>query len=166
VVHVTGYTALQSRSPVAYRKLVGRIRAAGALLSLDPGSAGFIADYGAEAFLDLADGADFFFPNLDEGRILTGEDAPDDIVRALAARFGLVALWLPDGSAVAGRRTGKLVHSERVATRFVDPVGAGDAYSAGFLCGWLHSPSVAVASRRGVRVAALALAVVGGRPSR
>lgn len=165
-VHLTGYNLVQTRSPVAYRKLVARIRAAGALLSLDPASSGFISEFGPAAFLDLVEGADLFFPSLDEGQILTGEDDPEVIVRTLAERFGVVALVLPDGSSIAGRRTGKLVRSDAVATRFVDPIGIGDAYSAGFLCGWLHSPSLALASRKAVKVAALAMSVVGGRPSR
>ncbi|BDZ51804.1 sugar kinase [Frondihabitans sucicola] len=165
-VHLTGYTVVTSRSPVAYRRLVSRIRAAGALVSIDPASSGFIADYGPQAFLDIVEGADLFFPSLDEGRLLSGEEEPEDVVRALAARFGVVALALPDGSSVAGRRTGKLVHSPPVASRFVDPIGVGDAFSAGFLCAWLQSPSLAMASRKGVKAAALALGVVGGRPAR
>lgn len=165
-VHLTGYAVFESKSPVAYRKLVTRIRSAGALVSLDPASSGFISDYGPDAFLDLVEGADLFLPDLDEGRLLTGSKDPDVIVRTLAKRFGVVALCLPDGSAVAGRSTGKLVHSAPVASRFIDPIGAGDAFSAGFLSGWLHSPSLALASRQAVKAAALSLGVVGGRPSR
>lgn len=166
VVHLTGYTVLESRSPVAYRRLVGRIRAAGARLSLDPASAGFIREYGPAAFLDLVSGADLFFPSLDEGRLLTGEEEPEAVVRSLAERFGVVATALPDGSSVAGRASGPLTVTETAASRFVDPIGAGDAFAAGFLCGWLHSPSVALSSRKAVKVAAFAMAVVGGRPSR
>jgi sugar/nucleoside kinase (ribokinase family) len=165
-VHFTGYSVVQSRSPVAYRRLVSRIRAAGALVSIDPASSGFIAEYGPDAFLDLVEGADLFFPNLDEGRLLSRETEPEAIVRSLAQRFEVVALSLPDGSSLAGRRRGKVVHSAAAATRFVDPIGAGDAYDAGFLSAWLHSPSLALASRKAVKATALALAVVGGRPSR
>ncbi|ARC57642.1 2-dehydro-3-deoxygluconokinase [Frondihabitans sp. 762G35] len=166
IVHLTGYSIVHSRSPVAYRRLVSRVRAAGALVSIDPASSGFIAEFGPDAFLDLVEGADLFFPNLDEGRILTGLDDPDDIVRALQPRFGVVALTRPGGSAVVARAGGKLVHAASSATRFLDPIGAGDAFAAGFLCGWMSSPSVALAARKGTKLAALAYTIVGGRPSR
>lgn len=166
IVHVTGYSIVQERTPVAYRKLVSRVREAGALISVDPASSGFIADFGPAAFLDLVDGADLFFPSLDEGRLLTGLQEPDDIVHALAERFGAVALTLPTGGAVAGKQGAKLVHAAPASSRLVDPVGTGDGFSAGFLAGWLHSPSVALSTRRGTNTAARVRAVVGGRPSR
>ncbi|ROQ39443.1 sugar/nucleoside kinase (ribokinase family) [Frondihabitans sp. PhB188] len=166
IVHTTGYTVVASRTPVSFRRLVTRVRSAGALVSVDPATSGFIEDFGAAEFLDVTGGADLFFPSLDEGRLLTGLRAPDEVLRALLPRYGVVAMFLPDGSAIAGRTGSKLVHSPRVATRLVDPVGAGDAFRAGFLGGWLHSPSLALSTRKGVKVSAQALAVVGGRPSR
>jgi sugar/nucleoside kinase (ribokinase family) len=166
IVHFTGYNIVHSRSPVGFRKLIGRVRAAGSLVSLDPASSGFIADFGPSAFLDLVEGTDLFFPNLDEGRLLTGVTEPEEIVRALLPCFGVVAMPLPDGSALVGRTGASLVHAAPVARRLVDPIGAGDAFAAGFLEAWLHSSSLAIAARRGVKAAALALSVVGGRPSR
>jgi sugar/nucleoside kinase (ribokinase family) len=166
IVHFTGYNIVHDRSSVAFRRLVARIRAAGALVSIDPASSGFIADYGADAFLDLVEGADLFFPNLDEGRLLTGLTDADEIVQALLPRFGVVAAPLPDRSAVAGRQGTKLAHAAPVAARLVDPIGAGDAYVAGFLSSWLSSSSVAIANRRGVKLMAQSFSVVGGRPLR
>lgn len=166
VVHVTGYSIVNAPAPEAFARLAARVRAAGALLSVDPASSGFIAEYGAADFLELVAGADLFFPSLDEGRLLTGLAQPDEIVRALGQSFGTVALTLPDGGVVAGRRGAKLVHGAPATTRLVDPVGSGDAFSAGFIAGWLHSPSVALSARRGTKTAGLARAVVGGRPSR
>ena len=63
-------------------------------MSVDPGSAGFLEDFGAERFLDLIAGAAIFLPNLDEGRLLTGLDNPEQIATALGERFPVVALTL------------------------------------------------------------------------
>ncbi|RKR73035.1 carbohydrate kinase family protein [Frondihabitans australicus] len=166
IVHLTGYSIVQDPTPDAFQHLVARVRAAGALLSVDPASSGFVSSFGPAAFLDLVDGADLFFPSLDEGALLTGRDDPDAIVQELLPRFGAVALTLPDGGAVAGRRGGKLVHAAPSTVRLVDPVGTGDAFSAGFLAAWLKSPSLALSVRRGTKLAARARAVVGGRPAR
>jgi sugar/nucleoside kinase (ribokinase family) len=166
VVHLTGYSIVHAPTAEAFSGLASRVRTAGALLSVDPASAGFIAEYGPAAFLELVAGSDLFFPSLDEGRLLTGLADPDEIVRELGRSVGVVALTLPDGGVVAGRRGAKIVHGAPAATRLVDPVGSGDAFSAGFIAGWLHSPSVALSARRGAKAAGLARAVVGGRPSR
>ena len=43
------------------------------------------------------------------------------------------------------------------AVAVVDPTGAGDAFAAGFLAGWLRGESVGVALRRGVVGASFAI---------
>jgi sugar/nucleoside kinase (ribokinase family) len=166
LVHLTGRSIVQDPAPTAFRALADRVHDAGGLLGVDPTSSGVIRDVGVADFLDLVDGADLFFSGLDEGRLLTGRDDPDTIVTALLPRFGAVALTLPDGGAVAGRLGTPLVRAAPSTVRLVDPVGTGDAFSAGFLASWLQKPSLALAVRRGTKLAARARAVVGGRPAR
>ncbi|GAA4677756.1 carbohydrate kinase family protein [Frondihabitans cladoniiphilus] len=165
VVHFTGYSFDVAGDASAVRGLIARIHAAGALASFDPGAVGLVGEIGAEAFSQLVEGVDLFFVTLAEGRLLAGVDDPDAVVRKLRGRFGVVALLLPDGGAVVGRRGAKTVHAAPVATRSADPIGAGAAFVAGFVASWVRSPSLAIAARRGTKLAALALATVGGRPA-
>jgi len=46
----------------------------------------------------------------------------------------------------------------------VDTTGAGDAFAAGFLASWLMHPEPETALAAGNRLAARAVAQVGGRP--
>lgn len=66
----------------------------------------------------------------------TGE--PEYIAEELAARFGChtVAVTLSRGGAVCLHK-GKLLRSQALHTTEVDRLGAGDAFSAGFLFGYL-----------------------------
>lgn len=46
--------------------------------------------------------------------------------------------------------------------RTIDPTGAGDAFTAGFLAKWVKSHQLVASGRSGVAVAARA--AIGGRP--
>ncbi|MBM9503339.1 sugar kinase [Streptomyces sp. KK5PA1] len=85
----------------------------------------------------LADRADLVFVGLDEAQALWGAriTAPAD-VRALLP--GPALLVVKDGALAATAFDGRAVHTEpALPTEVVEPVGAGDAFAAGFLAG-LH----------------------------
>ncbi len=164
LVHFTGYTVAQSRSPVALRRLLGRAREVGALVSVSPGSASVVRRFGPPAFLAAVEGADLFFPSRETARELTGLDQPAGSAEALAARFGVVAVVTDDGGATVATRGLPPVTIDGVATRWVDSVGLVDAFSAGFIAAWSTSRSLGVAGRSGARAAARAAGVAGGRP--
>ena len=161
VIHITGHALLNDAGAEGIASLIARARAAGVTVSVAPGSAGFIADYGPERFLAAMAGADILFPSLDEGRLLTGLDAPEDIVDALD--FPTVILTLGVAGVIvrhAGGSTG--VHA--VVAPVTDPTGAGDAFCAGYLDAWVRSGDPVEAARAGAVVASGAVGVIGGRP--
>jgi sugar/nucleoside kinase (ribokinase family) len=163
IIHFTGYSLFGSPQRAA---AIARLfeRAADTPISVDPGSVGFIADFGAERFLDAIDGAAFLFPNLDEGRLLTGLDDPLAIALSLAQRFDTVALTLDaDGVIVAQRGIG-VERLPAVPALIVDPTGAGDAFSAGFLAEWVRSGDPIAAGRAGAVAGSWAVATIGARP--
>ena len=164
LVHFTGYTVAQSRSPVALRRLVGRAREAGALVSVAPGSASIVRRFGASAFLAAVHGADLFFPSDETARELTGLDDPVASATALAEQVGAVAIVADDGGAVVVSRGQQPVVVDGVVSRWVDSVGLVDAFSAGFIAAWATTGSLGVAGRSGARAAARAAGVAGGRP--
>ena len=164
LVHFTGYSVVQSRSPVALRRLVGRVRDAGALVSVDPGSASVVRRFGAAAFLSAVEGADLFFPTDETARVLTGSSDPTESATALAERFGVVAVVGVDGGATVVSAGAVPVTIAPVTSRTVDSVGLADAFSAGFIASWSTSGSLGVAGRSGARAAARAVGVAGGRP--
>jgi len=164
VLHITGHALLNDAGAAGIAEVIRRAREAGVTVSIAPGSAGFIADYGIAAFLGGVAGADILFPSLDEGRLLTGLDDPERIAAALAATFPTVVLTLgTDGLAVAQGVT--VTRVPAVIASVVDPTGAGDALCAGFLAEWVHSGDAIAAALAGVQVAARAVGVIGGRPT-
>lgn len=192
ILHLTGYSLFDALSPRALRELVDRAHAHDALVSLDPGSVGFIADFGVERFRKAIAGVDVLLPNLDEGRLLAGvgpeAEAPDIAVALLELAPAVLLTCGAAGVTIAeraGSGEGRIVDAgqgaptERAAlggpaarvlslpgeaVPTVDPTGAGDSFTAGFLADRLHDADLADAAREGQRVAAIAVSRVGARP--
>jgi sugar/nucleoside kinase (ribokinase family) len=161
VLHITGHALLNDAGAPGIAALIGRARAAGVTVSVAPGSAGFIADYGPERFLGAMAGADILFPSLDEGRLLTGLDSPEDVAGAL--EFPTVVLTL-GAAGVIVRHPGGSTGVHAVVVPVVDPTGAGDAFCAGYLDAWVRTGDPVESARAGALVASRAVGVIGGRP--
>ena len=164
IVHFTGYSVFQGSNQAAIPRLIERAHQRGVLVSVDPASAGGLGDFGTERFLDLVAGADLLFPNSDEGIALTGLNEPNRVAQALSEHFPLVALTHGKDGVVIAQRGQENLRVEALRTDAVDPTGAGDAFTAGFLASWLEDRDVERAAHAGVALAARAVAAVGGRP--
>lgn len=166
LIHFTGYSLFgDPRRAQAIARLFSRARTAGVVVSVDPGSVGFIGDFGVDRFLDAIDGAAFLFPSLEEGKLLTGLDDPLAIALSLAQRFDVVALTLDADGVIVARRGVGVDRIAAVPAVIVDPTGAGDAFAAGFLAEWVRSADPVLAARAGAQAGAWAVATIGARPT-
>ncbi len=164
ILHLTGYSIIDSRAPAAMRQLIERALNLGVVVSVDPGSAGYIADFGVKKFLATIDGVDVILPNLDEGRLLSGVTDAVDVTAALSERFAVVALTIGADGVVVAQRGHRSHNVPALTSKIVDPTGAGDAFAAGFLKSFAKDRNALDAAKAGVRTAARALSVIGGRP--
>lgn len=164
LLHVSGYSVVDGFGVAGTRELFDRAATAGVPVSVNPGSIGFISDFGAARFLDAIRGASALFLSAEEARLLTGEPDADAAARVLGASFPLVALTRgSEGVLVAGDGAAPVAVPAR-AVRSVDPTGAGDAFIAGFLEAWLRTGDAVAAAEAAVSVAARAVTAIGGRP--
>jgi 2-dehydro-3-deoxygluconokinase len=114
-----------------------------------------------ELLAGLAQAADIVFVGLDEARALWGEDLHDHNDVRLFLRAPPI-LVVKDGPRAATAFHGDV--STRVpalAVDVVEPVGAGDAFAAGFLAGLLRGEPMERCLRLGHVTAASALSVTG-----
>ena len=163
-LHLSGYTLSGGSRREAATKALRLAREAGMTVSVDPSSVPLLESVGPERFLGWTRGADLLFPNLAEGKTLTGERDPDLILKKLLPYYRAVALKLgPEGAAYSDG-TGDTLRVSAAPARVEDTTGAGDAFSAGFLADWLARGSTEEALRRGAGVAARAVGRVGARP--
>jgi ribokinase len=144
-LHLSGYTLLDPGPRDAGLAALEAAVAAGCTVSVDPASTGPLTRYGVDRWLADTSGATLLLPNADEARLLTGCADVGDAARALARRHRIVAVSLgPDGALWASGDD--LVHRPAHPTDVVDTTGAGDAFAAGLLAGWLGTPEVSPAA--------------------
>lgn len=120
--------------------LFARVKAAGKILCADTTKRknGETVSDAACAFRHL----DYFFPNLDEAKLLTGCDEPDAIADAfLAAGVKNVALKLGGGGCLLKNAREQYVVPVYPVSECLDTTGAGDNFAAAFIAAVLEGRS-------------------------
>lgn len=163
LVYLSGYSLL-SLSDSIVKNLIFRAHELGAQVACDPGSAGFIEDFGVRRFLAALSGIDILLPNLEEGRLLSGEDRPELICSFLAERFETVALTMGNQGCAVQHRD-EFFRVAATEAEVIDPTGAGDAFAAAFLAAKLAGKNLEAAAAAGIRQGAIAVTLSGGRPT-
>jgi ribokinase len=113
-----------------------------------------VADYPLEL-------VDYFILNKIEGKMMTGEQEPDSIMRSMLERYPGAATLLTlgkDGVIYGDSKTTEYVAAERVVP--VDTTGAGDTFVGYFLASLMSGAEV----RRALQIACRASAICVTRP--
>jgi 2-dehydro-3-deoxygluconokinase len=162
LLHVTGITAMLSAScRASVTRLLELARAAGTAVSLDPNlrrQLGTPQRWRAVVG-PLLPQADLVFAGADELAVLTGRPAAEAATDLVSAGVGTVVVKGADKSATAHTGAGTAVQPA-FDVPAVDPVGAGDAFAAGYLSAWLRGLPTARALAEGAAAAALAVQCV------
>lgn len=158
LVHLSGITpALSADCAALVEDLIDQAGAAGALVSFDVNyRAGLWSkDAAAPVLRRLARRADVALVGRDEARALWHTDTTASVHRFLDPRGVLV---VKDGAIGATEFAGgKATFRPALPVRVVEPVGAGDAFAAGYLAGMLRGWPPARRLALGHRLAARAL---------
>ena len=166
-LHLTAWSFFTDPPRSAARMAAQLAKQNNQTISFDPASFQMIQEMGVEQFLswtkDLA--INIFFPNYDEGRVLTGCDEPGAIVRALANIYtdALIILKLDaDGALVFDGKT--TTEIPPATNNLVDATGAGDSFAGAFLAHYLQSNSPVDAAIYATKIAAWVIEHLGARP--
>lgn len=167
-LHLTGITpALSSNCAEICRRLLNAASDAGVLVVVDVNYRSLLwtPEEAAAGIAPLLEGASLLFCGASDAETIWGiRGEPEQVGRALLERSsaGLVVVTLGSDGACAVQRGGGVWLHASLPVEIVDPVGAGDAFAAGFLREWLgNSVNVATALRSGVAMAALSMTMPG-----
>jgi 2-dehydro-3-deoxygluconokinase len=165
-LHVTGITvALSSSAEEALHEIIDRAVALGASISIDPNYRSALWPDGQrarEALTRLARRADLLLLSEEDALVLF-ETADPVAIFSAASDCGVSDVVFKRGARGAIVRHGgqMLEVAPEIATRDVDPVGAGDAFDAGFLAAIMRGLSPQIAGRCGAWCGARAVEQVG-----
>ncbi|MEH0582521.1 MULTISPECIES: PfkB family carbohydrate kinase [Streptomyces] len=163
-LHLSGYLLFSESGRALVRTALASARARGMPVSLDPASAGFLVELGADRFLSLVEGVDVLLPSRDEARLLTG--LPDAAAAAaeLSRHVPLVVSKQGADGALVARNGDVLARVPAAPATPRDTTGAGDAFTGAFLAALLAGADTEAAAAQGCRAGARAVQHVGGRP--
>ncbi|MEC4168030.1 MULTISPECIES: sugar kinase [unclassified Pseudomonas] len=165
-LHITGISPALGDSVCELIVHMARdMRAAGCSVSFDPNLRPRL--WASQAHMvaclnDLAGLADWVFPGLAEGRLLSGLEQPADIARYFLDRgCSLVVIKLGAEGAYYASATKSGYSPGYPVSNVVDTVGAGDGFAVGVISALLEGSSVAVAVARGNLIGARVLGFPG-----
>ncbi|MFM1846158.1 MAG: hypothetical protein RIS19_631 [Actinomycetota bacterium] len=150
-VFVSGYT-LFGRSEAEIKNFIFRVQDAGALLAIDPGSTGYIKDFGVELFKSCVNGVDILLPNEEEFELLSTESSHITIVTKGSHGVDLYIEGIKTNSFEAEKATA------------IDPTGAGDAFAGSLIANLSQGVELHSAIANATKTAAKAVTTIGARP--
>ena len=150
-VFISGYTFF-GREMLEIKDLIYEAQQGGAMVLIDPGSAGYIKDFGLEKFKEAIYSADVLIPNSEEFELLGTSLSPITIVKKGSAGVDVYA----EGILM------KSYEAEQVDA--VDPTGAGDAFSGALVASLANGKNLAEAVEIAISTAAKAVTTIGARP--
>jgi 2-dehydro-3-deoxygluconokinase len=173
-LHMTGIPLALSKSVREFSfHVLQSMKAAGKTVSFDPNLRPNLWNSEEEMIQvinDVAFQADWVFPGIKEGQILTGYQNKEDIVDFYLNRgVKLVIVKLGEEGAYFATSTERELVPGFVVNEVVDTVGAGDGFAVGVISGILEGLSIQEAVTRGNAIGALAIMSSGdmdGLPTR
>lgn len=105
---------------------------------------------------------DYFILNEDEGRSISGNDEPRDMLNDIETHtLGRVILTLREDGCLVRDNDGHIIRVPAWPVKVVDTTGAGDTFIAGFIAGLTHDLPVVRCAEMGNRLAAYAITGAG-----
>jgi sugar/nucleoside kinase (ribokinase family) len=140
-------------------ELFRRLKAAGLTISLDTNDDP--DDKWEGGLIDVLRYVDVFLPNAREAKRVAGTEELEAALARLADIVPLLVVKLGEEGALAVRGRERFT-SPAVKVRFVDPVGAGDSFDAGFLSQYVRGADLPTCLAWANRAGALSTTMPGG----
>lgn len=173
ILHLTGITpALSPNCLDTVREAIRIAKESGVMVSFDPNIR--LKLWGKEeagrVLRELLPQVDLALPGLDEAEIIFGRSPVEQLLDSFL-NLGVKLVVLKTGSqgCLAADATQTIAVNAFEVDRVVDPIGAGDAFAAGFLVGMLENKSLMESAKLANAMGAFAVTTAGdieGLPDR
>jgi 2-dehydro-3-deoxygluconokinase len=165
ILHLTGITpALSTSCAEAVVRAIELARAAGAQVSFDPNYRARLWDASTAraTLLPLIAQTDILLMGHEDAQAIFGTDDAATAMKQASAMGVRVAVFKQAEQGATAQAEGRRVHIPAYPVdKVVDPVGAGDAFDAGFLAGLLRGYDLEAALGLGARLGAATVGALG-----
>ena len=170
LLHVTGITpALSASCQATVTAAIDLAHRAGAMVSFDPNYRPALWDPATarQVLLPLMAQADILLVGHEDSQALLEAEEAASVFQKGREWGTQVVVWkeAERGASACVGETVVQIPADPVET-IIDPVGAGDAFNAGFLSGWLRGETLETSLRLGARGGAAMVAILGDYISR
>ncbi|MCK5058034.1 MAG: sugar kinase [Candidatus Aminicenantes bacterium] len=166
-LHLTAWSLFSDPPRAAAYHAAGLVKEMGGTISLDPASFQMIDQAGKERSLEYFKNIpiDLFFPNLAEGKLLSGEDLPEKVISKLSELFpsAIIILKLGANGALI-RQDEQTIRIKAAVDSIIDSTGAGDSFTGAFLAKFLTGVSPVQAGTFAVKISSWVVNHVGAQP--
>ncbi len=166
LLHVSGYALFAPGPRAAILDFAAKAKQFGIHVTVDPASTGFLRETGVENFLAWTRGMHMCFPNAEEAALLTGTENPDAQFKMLTQNYDVAVIKRGGQGAEAADHRGGRWRAQAKPVAVIDTIGAGDAFYAGFVAGYLHGQPIQSCLESGVAAGTQSTTITGGRPPR
>ena len=162
-VLIEGYVWDIAEGPALARKAMQLAKKARSTVALSL-SDSFCVQRHKESFAEaIREGVQVVVADEDEINALMGTEDFDDTLEAIRKYDNLFVMTRSGKGSVIVHRGEQHVQEATPVEKLIDTTGAGDAYCAGFLYGWVHDKSLAECARAGTLCATAVIQQVGAR---
>lgn len=163
-LHLSGYTLFGQPARAAGRAALRMAAACGMRISVDPASWAPLRAIGAQRFLMWTAVAGTCLPNAAEARLLTGKQDVEEAALRLGAHYGCAVVTAGADGALWSDGTDVLRSPPANPVEAASGVGAGDAFTAGYLAATDRGADPAAALAAAAQAASQVLRRPGARP--
>ena len=163
-VYLSGYPLVNPASRAGALEILGIVNEMGLPVIFDPSTVGVLLDVGLKQVREWLTMVDVVVLNEEEAHFLSGKNNPVDAAAELLQLTPLVVIKRGGNGALAQARGSALVQIPALDVEVIDTTGAGDAFAAGFIKGWIAKHDLLDSLQSGAELAAKCVAIVGSRP--
>ena len=163
-VYLSGYPLVNPMSRQGALEILGIVNEMGLPVIFDPSTVGVLLEVGIKQVREWLTMVDVVVLNEEEAHFLSGKNNPIEAAAELLQLTPLVVIKRGGNGALAQARGSALVQIPAVDVEVVDTTGAGDAFAAGFIKGWIAKNELVDSLHSGAELAAKCVAIVGSRP--
>ena len=162
-VLIEGYVWDIEEGPTLARKAMDIAARNGTTVALSLSDSFCVERHKASFAQAIEGGVQIVIADEDEINELMGTSSFDETLEAIGGYDNLFVMTRSEHGSVIVHGDEKHVHPATPVDKVVDSTGAGDAYCAGFLYGWVNDESLAECARIGTVCATAVIQQVGGR---